>query len=58
LEGTGFSFGGFVRSWLGKEESLIKERMEVLAKKKVPPVREERLRCIEDGMTPAPLRPP
>ncbi len=50
LEGTGFSFGSFVRSWLGKEESLIKERVEVLAKKKVPPVGEERLRCIEDLM--------
>jgi hypothetical protein len=47
LEGTGFSFGDFVRSWLGEEESLIKKRVEVLAKKKVPPVGEERLRCLE-----------
>lgn len=53
LEETGRSFADFVRDWLGREESMIKERVEMLAKKKAPPSFEERLKCLEDLMNQA-----
>ncbi len=47
LNKTGCSFADFVKDALGREESMIDKRVEMLAKQKAPPSLEERIRCCE-----------
>jgi hypothetical protein len=50
LTGTGCSFAGFIKDSLGREESMIEKRVEMLASQKVEPSVEERLKYLE-GLT-------
>lgn len=47
LEGTGCSFGQFLKSTIGKEEVIVEKRVQILASKKVAPSVEDRVRCLE-----------
>lgn len=49
LAGTGCSFADFVKDALGREKSMIRKRVEILASRQLDPSKvEERLRCVED----------
>jgi predicted RNA-binding Zn-ribbon protein involved in translation (DUF1610 family) len=48
LEGTGCSIADFIKDALGKEESMIEKRVEILASKQMGPPVEDRLKCVED----------
>jgi predicted RNA-binding Zn-ribbon protein involved in translation (DUF1610 family) len=48
LEHSGRSFADFVKDHLRKEEAMVKERVEILASRKIDPSVEERLKYLED----------
>jgi len=48
LEGTGCSFADFVKDALGREESMVKKRVEILASMHMDPSLEDRVRCLEN----------
>ena len=48
LEHTGRSFTDFVKDHLREEEAMIKEKVEILASRKIDPSLEERTRCLEN----------
>ena len=47
LEGTGCSLSDFLKDALGREESMVEKRVQMLASKKVDPSLEDRVRCLE-----------
>jgi|GEM_PF-3477436 len=48
LQGTGHSYADFNKDALGREESLINERVEMLASRKIDPSLEDKVRCLEN----------
>ena len=48
LAGTGCSVADFVKDNLGREESMVEKRVEILASRQMDPSAEYRLRCLED----------
>lgn len=47
LKGTGYSFADFVKDALGREESMIEKRVEMLASRQVNTPVEDRIKCLE-----------
>jgi hypothetical protein len=47
LDGSGCSFADFVKDSIGREESMVEKRVEMLASRKADPSVEERLRFLE-----------
>lgn len=47
LEATGHSAADFIKDALGREKSMVKERLEILVSKQMATL-EDRLRCLED----------
>jgi len=47
LEGTGCSFASFVKDSLGREESMVEKRVEMIASTKVNPSIEEQVRYLQ-----------
>lgn len=48
LASTGCSFNDFVKDAFGRQESMVEERVQILASKKTDPSFEDRVRCPED----------
>ena len=48
LEGLGFSFSGYVKAHIRKDEAMIEKKAEMLASRQVDPSAEDRLKCVED----------
>jgi len=48
LKGTGCSPADFVEDALGREESVVEKRVEMLAARKIDPSVEDRVKCLED----------
>jgi len=48
LESTRCSFADFVKDALGREESMVEKRVELLASRQVDPLLEDRVRCLEN----------
>ncbi len=47
LEGTGCSFASFIKDALGREESMVEKRVEMIASTRVDPSIEERVRYLQ-----------
>jgi predicted nucleic-acid-binding Zn-ribbon protein len=48
LRSTGYSRADFIKDALGRENSMIEKRVEMLASRQIDPPVEHRLRCLED----------
>ena len=48
LKGLGLSFSGYVKAQIRKDEAMIEKKAETLASRKVNPLLEEMVRCLED----------
>ena len=48
LKSTGYSRADFIKDNLGREESMVEKRVEILASREVGPSLEDRVRCLED----------
>ena len=48
LDSIGCSFSDFVKDSLGREESMVEKRVEILALSQIDPSLEERARCLEN----------
>ena len=48
LAGTGCSFADLLKDAIGREESMVEERVQMLTSRKAAPSLEDRVRCLED----------